>query len=185
MIKKFNEFIKESIWSDMQDRGNGDIMKKEDAIYPVKIDKLFRHYLADKDLCIDGKYVFTIDELKNIDLSIYFEKGWRLPKKGELGYDFFKLKLDNDIEITSDDKQRTFTNKTNGRELIFDFTGNNDKYTYYFCGIKRGTYFFYECVSNKNTRDFYNYSGDFDLDQPPEELDSERLYRIRLVRDRK
>jgi hypothetical protein len=184
MIPDFETYLKESHWSEMNRRSQGITVRKEDAIYPVKIDKLFRHYHADKDLCIDGKYTFTIDELKNIDLSIYFGKGWRLPKHGELGYDFFKLRLDNDIEITSDGKQRTFTNKTNGMELIFDFT-SNDKYTYYFCGIKRGTYFYYECVSNKNTKDFYNYSGDFDLDQPPEELDSERLYRIRLIRDRK
>ena len=32
MIKKFNEFIKESIWSDMQDRGTGDVNKKEDGV---------------------------------------------------------------------------------------------------------------------------------------------------------
>ena len=32
MIKKFNEFIKESIWSDMQDRGTGDVVKKEDDV---------------------------------------------------------------------------------------------------------------------------------------------------------
>ena len=32
MVKKFNEFIKESIWSDMQDRGTMDMVKKEDII---------------------------------------------------------------------------------------------------------------------------------------------------------
>ena len=32
MIKKFNEFIKESIWSDMQERGTGDVAKKEDDV---------------------------------------------------------------------------------------------------------------------------------------------------------
>ena len=184
MIPDFKTFLNESLWADVQSQASGTVIKKEDELKPIKIDVLFKHYYADKDLCIDGKYIFTIDELKNMDLSIYFEKGWRLPKKCELGYDFFKLRLDNDIEITSDDEQRIFTNKTNGRKLIFDFTGN-DKYTYYFCGIKRGTHFYYECVSNTNTRDFYNYSGDFDLDLPPENLDFKRLYRIRLVRDRK
>ena len=32
MIKKFNEFIKESIWSDMQERGTGEIEKNEDNV---------------------------------------------------------------------------------------------------------------------------------------------------------
>ena len=32
MIHKFNEYIKESIWSDMQDRGTGDLEKKEDDV---------------------------------------------------------------------------------------------------------------------------------------------------------
>ena len=51
IVKKFNEFIKESIWSDMQERGTGDLVKKEDDYVNYDI-RRFGDYL-------DKNYVFT------------------------------------------------------------------------------------------------------------------------------
>ena len=43
IIKKFNEFINESIWSDMQDRSAGEIVRKEDDINLLDEDGLYNH----------------------------------------------------------------------------------------------------------------------------------------------
>ena len=50
VIKTFSEFINESIWSDMQDRSAGDVVRKEDEIT-------------------------TNEELQNKILELYIEQG--------------------------------------------------------------------------------------------------------------
>ena len=53
VIKTFNEFINESIWSDMQDRSAGDTIRKEDYVsYSV---------LNDKDCTVDLLYKYLIN----------------------------------------------------------------------------------------------------------------------------
>ena len=53
VIKTFNEFINESIWSDMQDRSAGDTVRKEDYVsYSV---------LNDKDCTVDLLYKYLIN----------------------------------------------------------------------------------------------------------------------------
>ena len=41
MIPDFKTFIKESIWSDMEDRGTGDLVKKEDEVDPMSLEDLY------------------------------------------------------------------------------------------------------------------------------------------------
>ena len=52
-IKTFNEFINESIWSDMQDRSAGDAIRKEDYVSYSD--------LEDKDCTVDLLYKYLID----------------------------------------------------------------------------------------------------------------------------
>ena len=66
-MKKLSN-IKESIWSDMQDRSTGDKIRKEDDNNNLRKSKstdLGRHttvYWADKDLEYDGETYFTFGE---------------------------------------------------------------------------------------------------------------------------
>ena len=82
MIPDFKTFINESIWSDMQDRGNGTIEKKEDAsnLSTLKPIDLGGSILwADQDLQKRGLDVFTFDEVKQIIKG----SEWRLPTVDE------------------------------------------------------------------------------------------------------
>ena len=48
MIPDFKTFIKESIWSDMQDRSSGEVVRKEDDIDHLDYEEFFvyltKHY---------------------------------------------------------------------------------------------------------------------------------------------
>ena len=78
MIPDFKTFIKESIWSDMQDRGTGEIKKKEDEsnLSQLKPIDLGGSILwADRDLDVHGNDLFTVDEVQKIIKG----SEWRLP----------------------------------------------------------------------------------------------------------
>ena len=77
--------LSESIWSDMQDRSAGDMIRKEDEktnindIVPLDmgVDVLW----ADRDLeWRDGGFFFTYNEVKNIT----DKSEWRIPTKNEV-----------------------------------------------------------------------------------------------------
>ena len=107
-MKKLSK-ITESVWSDMQDRGTGDMVKKEDTIgnsnvlKPVDLGGSV--YWADKDLVVDDQELFTfydtIEVIKNV-------RGWRLPTRKEASelyghnmyYDPTYVYLDDDRKIS-------------------------------------------------------------------------------------
>ena len=62
MIPDFKTFLKESIWSDMQDRGTGDIIKTEDisSINNMKKDKFF-DFLCNRYKQVSGEKWFNRD----------------------------------------------------------------------------------------------------------------------------
>ena len=83
-MKKLSE-ITESIWSDMQERGTGDTIKKEDQIItnikdmkPVDLGSDVPVYFADIDLEVNGEVKFTWEEVKGFIQKIE-ETGWELP----------------------------------------------------------------------------------------------------------
>ena len=57
MIKKFEEFIRESIWSDVQDRSSGDVVRKEDDIDFYDREQFFEYlnnnyeYIVEVNFC--------------------------------------------------------------------------------------------------------------------------------------
>ena len=71
MIKKFNEFIRESIWSDMQDRGNGVAVKKEDDLSAMDFDD-FVEYIND-EFSANSEWFTSMEggeETKHIEIDI-------------------------------------------------------------------------------------------------------------------
>ena len=78
--------INESIWSDMQDRSAGDIIRKEDdnnnlrKLKPIDLGKHTTVYWADEDLEYDGETYFTFDEA----LELIKKSKWRLPTLKEV-----------------------------------------------------------------------------------------------------
>ena len=83
-MKRLSE-ITESIWSDMQERGTGDTIKKEDQIItnikdmkPVDLGSDVPVYFADIDLEVNGEVKFTWEEVKGFIQKIE-ETGWELP----------------------------------------------------------------------------------------------------------
>ena len=107
-MKKLSKII-ESVWSDMQERGTGDLEKKEDTIgnsnvlKPVDLGGSV--YWADKNLEVDGQVLFnfndTIELIRNL-------RGWRLPTVKEASelyghniyYDPNYIYLDDDRKIS-------------------------------------------------------------------------------------
>ena len=84
-VKLFIPRLRESVWSDMEDRGTGDKVKIEDIklgnlndIEPVDLGQPGVVW-ADRDFEMDGKYFFTFAEAKDIESKI---SGWRLPRVG-------------------------------------------------------------------------------------------------------
>ena len=75
VIKTFNEFINESIWSDMQDRSAGDAIRKEDYVSYSD--------LNDKDCTVDLLYKYLInnydvlgDDQIKLNSGKYHGKEW-------------------------------------------------------------------------------------------------------------
>ena len=86
MIPDFKTFIKESIWSDMQDRSSGDTIRKEDdnnnlrKLKPIDLGRHTTVYWADEDLEYDGETYFTFDEA----FELIKKSKWRLPTLKEV-----------------------------------------------------------------------------------------------------
>ena len=86
MIPDFKTFIKESIWSDMQDRSAGDTIRKEDdnnnlrKLKPIDLGRHTTVYWADEDLEYDGETYFTFDEA----FELIKNSEWRLPTLKEV-----------------------------------------------------------------------------------------------------
>ena len=79
-MKKLSKII-ESIWSDMQDRSAGDVVRKEDDYNPEYVDfgEGTTVYWAVDNLKIDGEIKFNFDDVKDIN-----KNGWRLPTVDEV-----------------------------------------------------------------------------------------------------
>ena len=76
-IKTFNEFINESMWSDMQDRSVGDTIRKEDYVSYSD--------LNDKDCTVDLLYKYLIDNYEELsDEQIKLNSG---KHRGDVWYD--------------------------------------------------------------------------------------------------
>ena len=75
------EEVSESIWDDMQDRGTGDTVKKEDEFNPEYIDfgENTTVYWAKESLVLDGEEKFNWHDIKD-----YNNNGWRLPTLEEV-----------------------------------------------------------------------------------------------------
>ena len=69
MIPDFKTFIKESIWSDMQDRSSGDTIRKEDDVNLMS-EEDFCDYLNDNYICKEGRKIVYDENTKNIFMSI-------------------------------------------------------------------------------------------------------------------
>ena len=79
-MKKLSH-ITESVWSDIQDRNSGEVVRKEDQFNPEYIDfgDNTTVYWAKENLVIDGKSEFYFDDVQN-----YNNNGWRLPTNKEV-----------------------------------------------------------------------------------------------------
>ena len=85
MIPDFNTYIKESIWSDIQDRSAGETMRKEDEIVSnIKelkpVDMGCSVLWADRDLESDENVYFSFTDAE----KIIEKSGWRLPTFNEV-----------------------------------------------------------------------------------------------------
>ena len=71
MVKTFKEFIGESIWSDIQDRSSGDVIRKEDSINHLNIKELYK-YITDNYTIKDDQYDDTLEMSSNyIHMVLY------------------------------------------------------------------------------------------------------------------
>ena len=70
MIPDFKTFIKESIWSDIQDRSAGDTVRKEDDINLMSGED-FCDYLNDNYIIKNGRKIMYNEFTKNIFVSIF------------------------------------------------------------------------------------------------------------------
>ena len=91
MIPDFKTYLKESIWSDMQDRGTGDLEKTEDLV-PVEEMEDF------------------IDKSLHIYARLYVEEGWE--DNGEpLTYDIFAEVVKTSDSMQEIDDYEDYTEK--------------------------------------------------------------------------
>ena len=67
-MKKLSK-ITESIWSDMQDRSAGDVVRREDDVNLMS-EEDFCDYLNDNYISKDGHKIIYADDTKNIFMSI-------------------------------------------------------------------------------------------------------------------
>ena len=108
-IRKFIN-IKESLWSEIQDRSSGEILRKEDEIGNIKelksVDMGGTVFWADKDLCCSDEYHFGYSEVFE-----YIKKSeWRLPTLKEVEeLDEYKVKTyDNSFVISGPSEDLIF-----------------------------------------------------------------------------
>ena len=74
IVKKFNEFIKESIWSDMQDRGTKDLIKREDDVNSLDCTDFFEYLKTRYEGYCDSNYI----GMKDNYIKFYLSSGCRL-----------------------------------------------------------------------------------------------------------
>ena len=98
-IKTFNEFINESIWSDMQDRSAGDTIRKEDYVSYSD--------LNDKDCTVDLLYKYLIN-----NYEVLGDEQIKLNSDKYMGKVYYELQIpitlsgENIVtELTADDMQ--------------------------------------------------------------------------------
>ena len=99
VIKTFNEFINESIWSDMQDRSAGDTIRKEDYVSYSD--------LNDKDCTVDLLYKYLIN-----NYEVFGDEQIKLNSDKYMGKVYYELEIpitlsgENIVtELTADDMQ--------------------------------------------------------------------------------
>ena len=125
-IKSFKKFIEESIWSDIQDRSAGDVVRKEDDVNLLDYDGLYDYikskysgklYYIDKDYFGQGGETICVDPIENISLYLKRLKDGSL-KEILLSwvrvniYHPFLLKLEERFSVSSPDvKRRVITEK--------------------------------------------------------------------------
>ena len=107
MIPDFKTYLRESIWSDMQDRGTGDVIKKEDDIDLMDIED-FKAYLKKRYICTKSRRRWKVDSwflggentLMQVDMPIedISEPGIKITYCLRLTYDYGKMEC---IDISS------------------------------------------------------------------------------------
>ena len=109
MIPDFKTYIKESIWSDIQDRSSGETVRKEDEVgnlHELKpIDMGGSVLWADKNLICDGDELFTFHEA----YELIKNSNWRLPTREEVAeLDGHNIYYDAKYIYLDDDKKLSF-----------------------------------------------------------------------------
>ena len=111
-MRKLSDSLKESRFVDLINRKFTRETRKEDMIGNLQklkpVDIGTSVLWADKDLCVDKKYLFTFDELTDM----LKDSEWRLPTVSEVS----KLK---DFEKDFRKGKYIFTNNDNGKSLTF------------------------------------------------------------------
>ena len=73
-MRKMMKEVNESIWSDMQDRGSGELVKKEDDVNPLKFDDFFEYLTrryTDKKSKNGKDFIVKVDDSKFISLITF------------------------------------------------------------------------------------------------------------------
>ena len=109
MIPDFKTYIKESIWSDIQDRSTGETIRKEDEVGNIidlkPVDMGGSVLWADKNLICDGDELFTFDEAWELIKG----SNWRLPTREEVAeLDGHNIYYDAQYIYLDDDKKLSF-----------------------------------------------------------------------------
>jgi hypothetical protein len=118
LIKKFDEYVNESHWSEMNRRSQGIIVRKEEQIKSnvkdmIPVDLGLSVLWADRNLEINDETEFLIENVRD-----YEPDGWRRPTRKEAD-ELLKCKW------TSNKDQLTPTQmKSKGYEIIFYGNGN-------------------------------------------------------------
>ena len=75
MIPDFKTYIKESIWSDIQDRSSGDTIRKEDEVSystledeDCTVDLLYKYLIKNYEVLGDDKIVLTVEDVLDGDV---------------------------------------------------------------------------------------------------------------------
>ena len=129
-MKKLSN-IKESIWSDMQDRSSGQEIRKEDVrnsnVKDMKpVDLELSVLWADEDLEIDDENEFTIDEIAD-----YTPDGWRRPTREEADELLHNTKKSICQDLFPKTFKRIFTLSKNGVDICFSCKNLKEKAEYW------------------------------------------------------